>query len=162
VSAQVSANDLKPAPFAAMVAKAFRRSHVERARRSSLSQAQSATDKYELSALCGKQAAERFSKESIQATTLLGPTVTMDYENHYSLRLDRCFYLEITKEHRPDEGPPFRMMTLRDLNESRVIARYHKANRDRKAYCWLEEVIDNRRCESEEEFRALIKPLMED
>jgi len=42
-------------------------------------QAQSLTEKYELSERCGKQAEERYAKE-VESRVL----VTVDYENHYN------------------------------------------------------------------------------
>ena len=110
-------------------------------------QAQSLTEKYELSERCGKQAEERYAKE-VESRVL----VTVDYENHYNSRLNKCFYLSI------NDGPgSARMLTLSDLNERKAIAIYNHRG-DEVEHC----SVQQKECTSEEEWRALIKPLMED
>jgi hypothetical protein len=113
-------------------------------------QAQSPPDKYELSERCGKRAAEVFTKGK-QETGLT--TAADDYENHYSSRLNKCFYL---KAHQTAETKSLRLF---DLNDHKEIGSYvGRMDIPRPVKCALQE----KRCESEEEFRALIKPFMED
>ncbi len=50
------------------------------------------------------------------------------------------------------------MMRLFDLNESRQIAYYSRIEGDAFVVC----LAQNKRCYSEEEWQALIKPFMED
>jgi len=110
-------------------------------------QAQSLTEKYELSERCGKQAEERYAKE-VESRVL----VTVDYENHYNSRLNKCFYLSI------NDGPGLaRMLTLSDLNERKAVAIYNHRGDDVE-HC----SVQQQQCKTEEEWRALIKPFMED
>jgi hypothetical protein len=122
-------------------------------------QAQSLKEKYELSERCGKQAAERFEKE--WGTGFFdhtdGRQTTSDYEHHYNSRLHKCIYLEIRDTSKGGK-PPLRMLNLLDLHEKRTIGRYSKMEGDAFLVCSVEE----KRCKSEEEWRALIKPFMED
>jgi len=113
-------------------------------------QAQSAKEKYELIERCAKQAAETFRKEWERPSSPLA-----SYENHYNFRLNKCFNIEITNTYEPEQGPS-RSMDLRDLYENRKIARYDKL-RD-VVYCSVQE----KQCTSEAEWRALVKPFMED
>ena len=121
--------------------------------------AQSLKEKSELSERCGKQAAEHFEKE--WGTGVFSHTdgrqTTSNYEHHYNSRLHKCLYLEVRDTHKSDR-PPLRMLNLLDLHEKRTIAKYSKLEGDRFAVCW----VQDKRCHSEEEFRTLIKPFMED
>ena len=117
-------------------------------------QAQTPQEKYEyeLSALCGKQAAATFAKE------WSGSSFNVTYENHYNSRLNNCFYLVIHNERGNDR---LRSRTLFDLNENREISNYSKLGGDASVVCWMRGEQGNQ-CKSEEEWRALIKPFMED
>jgi hypothetical protein len=50
------------------------------------------------------------------------------------------------------------MLNLVDLRENKVIGSYDKLEGDPLVVC----LVENKRCSSEEEWRALIKPFMED
>src|SRR5262249_32064765 len=119
-------------------------------------QAQSLTEKYELSERCGKQAAEVFVKEGKGNFMNSAGQAFDNYENHYNSRLNICFYLETSNVLQREE-PPQTTMVLRDLNENRKLAGFLKYG-DRVGNCW---VLD-KYCTTEEEWRALIKPFMED
>jgi hypothetical protein len=114
-------------------------------------QAQSLVDKYELSERCGKRAAEIFKKGQEETT---GLTIAADnYENHYNSHLNKCFYLEI------HETSETKSLTLFDLNDHKEIGSYVGGiDIQRPVKCALQD----KRCESEHEWRALIKPFMED
>jgi hypothetical protein len=114
-------------------------------------QAQSLKEKYELSERCAKQAAETFAKDWEGQS----PSQRANYENRYNSRLNKCFYMEVTYHERGKE--PLRAMRLYDLNENREIAGYHEWG-NALVYCWVQE----KKCRNEEEWRALIKPFMED
>jgi hypothetical protein len=122
-------------------------------------QAQTANEKSELSERCGKQSAERFKKD--WGTGVFshadGRQTTSNYEHHYNSRLHKCLYLEARDTQKKDR-PALRMLNLLDLHGKRTIAKYSKLEGDRFAVCW----VQDKRCESEAEFRALIKPFMED
>src|SRR6516165_2813812 len=122
-------------------------------------QAQTANEKSELSEKCGKQAAQRFEKD--WGTGVFSHTdgrqTTSNYEHHYNSRSHKCIYLEVRDTQKSDR-PPLRMLSLLDLHEKRTIAKYSKLEGDRFAVCW----VQDKRCKTEEEWRALIKPFMED
>jgi len=122
-------------------------------------QAQSLTEKYELSERCAKQAAERFEKQ--WGTGVFSHTdgrqTTTNYEHHYNSRLHKCIYLEIRDTSQGGKAP-LRILNLLDLHENRAIGRYSKIEGDKFAVC----LVQDRRCASEEEWRDLIKPFMED
>ena len=79
-------------------------------------QAQTAKEKYELSAQCRKQAAETFRKDGKGQF----PSKRANYENHYNSRLNKCFYIEITNTYERKIGLS-RVMRLYDLHENREI-----------------------------------------
>jgi hypothetical protein len=115
-------------------------------------QAQSHIDKYELSERCGKRAEEVFTKGKEETTGLILPAD--NYENHYHSRLNKCFYLEI---HETGETKSLRLF---DLNDHKEIGSYvgELGVQGPVRRCVLQE----KQCKSEEEWRALIKPFMED
>ena len=110
-------------------------------------QAQSLQEKYEPSVQCGKQAAERFARDWSERHRA-------NFENYYNSRLNKCFYLEISALY---EGAQ-KMLTLIDLHENRVIGSYDKLEGEAFVVCSVQE----KQCKNEEEWRALIKPFMED
>ena len=115
-------------------------------------EAQSLIDKYELSERCGKRAEEVFKKGQEETT---GLTLAADnYENHYNSRLNKCFYLEI---HETGETKSLRLF---DLNDHKEIGSYigKLGIQGPVRRCVLQE----KQCHNEEEWRALIKPFMED
>jgi hypothetical protein len=113
-------------------------------------QAQTIRQKYELSERCGKQVAKVFAKSEH-----LFPA---RYENHYSFRLKTCFYL-VTIDIRGEA--PAKTMTLFNLNENREIASYTRLDGP-QGFCFGQGMPDDAWCGSEEEWRSLIKPFMED
>jgi hypothetical protein len=115
-------------------------------------QAQSLKEKYELSERCGKQAAETFAKDWNQAP----PSPKANYESHYNLRLNKCLYIEITNTYERGKSP-IRALRLYDLHENRELAGYIKWD-PLPVHCYVEQKL----CESEKEWRTLIKPFMED
>src|SRR5262249_33012747 len=102
-------------------------------------QAQTLKEKYELSAQCGKQAAETFRKDGKGF-----PSKRANYENHYNSRLNKCFYIEITTTYERKIGLS-RVMRLYDLYENKEIAGYDKL----VGACYAQE----KQCKSEEEWR---------
>jgi hypothetical protein len=119
-------------------------------------QAQSLKEKFELSERCGKQAAERFAKFQSEHGLSSQP---FNYENHYNSPLNKCFYLETFFLLGSEPSSVTIVKTLVDLHENREIGRYHKPREnDRQRRCSVQE----KQCTSEEEWRSLIKPFMED
>jgi len=123
-------------------------------------QAQTAKEKSELSEQCGKQAKELFEKErGTGVSNLADGWQINNYENHYNFRLNKCFYLETSNIwHRDKPAPSDKLMKLLDLHENRQIAIYSKIERNAFVAC----LVQDKQCKSEEEWRALIKPFMED
>jgi hypothetical protein len=111
-------------------------------------QAQSLIDKYELSERCGKRAAEVFTKGKEETTGLI--LAADNYENHYNSHLNKCFYLEI---HQTGETKSLRLF---DLNDHKEIGIYVGGLGVQRC------ALQDKQCTSEAEWRALIKPFMED
>ena len=98
---------------------------------------------------------EEFAKFLIEHGRFQQPS---SYENHYNSRLNRCFYLEAFLLH-GNEPSLTRMMRLIDLHDNREIGRYSKSlTNDFDMACQVQE----KQCKTEAEWRALIKPFMED
>ena len=122
-------------------------------------QAQSPTEKFERSERCGKLAAAAFA-ERLQGVQPGVPTErgnVATYENHYNSRLNKCFYLEtlvvLDKEGRRNS------MTIFDINENKEYGAYMSGTKlSKPLHCY----VQTKYCQSEEEWRALIKPFMED
>src|SRR5436309_513998 len=109
--------------------------------------------------LCEKRAAELFQKKwgSGTLTSADGRTITSKYQSHYSSRLNKCLYLEIRDTSQTGKAP-LRMMDLVDLQENKTIGSYSKMAGDTFLVC----LVQDKRCYSEDAWRALIKPFMED
>src|ERR1700730_17029246 len=118
--------------------------------------AQPNKEHYELQ--CGKWAAEVFAKEcDSRASNTASGQIIGNYENHYNSRLNKCIYLEISNTYSRGKAP-FRAMMLFDLNENGEIATYSKIEGDAFVYC----LVQGKVCRTEDEWRTLIKPFMED
>ncbi len=77
---------------------------------------------YELQERCGRQAAEVFKRKySPPVAKIEHGQMMFHYENHYSARLNKCFFLEITNTYERIEGKPTisKMMRLFDLDENK-------------------------------------------
>jgi len=116
-------------------------------------QAQTAKEQHELSALCGKQAAERFEKSWGKQEDELN-----HYESHYNSRLNKCFYVEWTNSLK--DAFPFFSSILYDLNENKEYGSYAMWMKfpEKPLHCR----VQMKSCESQDEWAELIKPFMED
>ena len=110
-------------------------------------QAQSLNKKSDLSVQCRKEAAERFARDWSEHGKA-------NFANHYNFRLNKCFYLEDSTFYEGAE----KTSNLIDLHENRVIGSYDKLEGDAFVVC----SVQGQRCASEAEWRALIKPLMDE
>jgi hypothetical protein len=115
---------------------------------------------YELQERCGKQAAETFKKEWDASGAQ--SDITGNYENHYSARLNKCFYLEIgtsyqkqKDQNQKDEVRMLKSMRLFDLHENKEYGQYYEG------YILICEV-QGTKCNSEAEWRQLAKPYLEE
>src|SRR5262245_35628295 len=112
---------------------------------------------YELREQCGRQAAETFKKQwGSNVVDIKNGQMHANFENHYSARLNKCFYLEIHTTYERDKKPrkALRLFDLHDNNEYAHAAFIEGA----VIYC----SVRDRFCRSEAEWRELIKPFMED
>ena len=110
---------------------------------------------YELQKRCGKEASNKFKKEMGRNITRIGQgKVIANYENHYNERLSRCFYLlEITTTE--TGGTSLRLF---DLHENRDLGIFLGFDGSAPTEC---QVGDNL-CHTEQEWRSLVKPFMEE
>jgi hypothetical protein len=74
-----------------------------------------------------------------------------NFENHYNSRLNKCFYLEMSTTYERGKEP-FKLLRLFDLNDNKEYATFFDGA------C----VVHDQFCQSEAEWRLLIKPFMED
>jgi hypothetical protein len=112
--------------------------------------AQSRKEVYELQERCGRRAEQIFEKD-FPANDRKGLET---FENHYNVRLNKCFILEDNTVFTADAGKSYKskLLTLIDVNDNKIFASFSPLNCD----------IGSTKCRSEEEFRALIRPLMEE
>ena len=84
------------------------------------------------------------------------------YENHYNARLNKCMYL-LTVVFSSRGRIRLKIMTLTDIDENRVIAIFSFGQTGLQS-CWLQEKasLPQSNCQTEEEWRQLIKPFMEE
>jgi hypothetical protein len=114
---------------------------------------------YELQERCGKQAAQTFQKEwGGNAVSAKDAQVVANYENHYSPRFNKCFYLEISTTY-PRAA----------LNKTNIkTLRIHDLNENKKYGTFIEGTplhvceVQDRPCGSEAEWRALVRSFMEE
>jgi len=120
-----------------------------------LVQAQNSSDRYTLQERCGKQAATTFKSDwgGNISNTDKGQVIA-NYENHYSERLNKCFYLEISETFEKGKSESFKLFRLYDINEDKEYATYMSGA---PLHC----VVDEEICHSEQEFKQLIKQFME-
>lgn len=121
-----------------------------------------ATERYALQERCGKQASGVFQKEWPEAVVNIkdGGQIVANFENHYNARLNKCFYLEITTTVNRD-ATSIKNLRLFDLLENREYGTYsHTDNRITHTFALC--TVQGTRCETEEEWRRLAKPYLED
>jgi len=119
-------------------------------------QAQSPKEK-ELIERCGKQAEEAFEKRLKSEVSQEGHQITWGRENHYNSRLKKCLFLEARED--VERGVRERkQLKLIDLQDNREIGVYVFIYRQSTTAC----SVQGKECTNEEEWRALIKPFMED
>jgi len=113
---------------------------------------------YELQERCGKRAAEIFAREYGSGVGKYG--LLFNYENHYSARLNKCFFLEISLSYDKGKLTRSKNMRLFDLNENKEYGIYLDGICDGcgPMTCF----VQDQACRSETEWRQLLKPFMED
>lgn len=119
--------------------------------------AQPNKDAYELQTRCGKQAADVFRREYIPVQKTAEGQRVFGYENHFSQGLNKCFFLEIATT--VENGKWSKLMRLFDLNENKEYGSYFDSDKTPGFVdCYVRDV----RCSSEQEWRMLAKPYLED
>ena len=119
-----------------------------------IGQAQPNKGLYDFQERCGTRAQEFFDREHrsrIKETK--DGTAFMNFENHYSSRLNKCFFLEIAEIY-PTRS---KMLRLFDVNDNEGYGIYTEGG-NLPFVC----VVRDRMCRSEAEWLELIKPFMED
>jgi hypothetical protein len=121
----------------------------------------SAQPNKELQERCGKRAAEVFAREySPPVLDTDNEQTLFNYENHHSARLNKCFFLEIAMSYEREEGKPgSKIMRLFDLNDSKEYGTFASGPTESTP---LACVVRGKGCQSESEWRQLVKPFMED
>lgn len=111
---------------------------------------QSRKEIYELQERCGKSAAAMFEKD-FPKEDRKGLEL---FENNYNVRLNRCFLLEENTMTTRDQGKTYqsKLLTLIDVHGNKIYGSFSPINCD----------VQELKCRNEQEFRALIKPYMED
>lgn len=111
---------------------------------------QSKKEIYELQERCGKRAAEMFDRDNPKEDR----KGLEDFENHYSVRLNKCFILEMNTSYSRVEGKTEKIIILNliDVNDNKSYGSFSPLN------CEIQAKV----CHSEQEFRALIRPFLED
>lgn len=111
---------------------------------------------YDLQARCGEQAVRAFKQDYTSVTrTKEGATQLSKYENHFSAQFNRCFFLEIVSFY--GKSGTSTSMRLFDLNENKQYGSYFKLGSD-----VMDCQVRDKQCSSEEEWRKLAKPYLED
>jgi len=124
------------------------------------SHAQPNKEQYELQERCGRRAAEFFDRVKKELQSMEGPLrwFHSTYQNHYNSRLNKCFILEdtiITADNDPSLDHSF---SITDINENKKYGVYWGRNH----VCWVSGKTKDCWPHTEEEWRELIKPFMED
>ena len=78
------------------------------------------------------------------------------FENHYNARLNKCIYLLDVRTIR-DDKKKLHSLTLNDLLDNKSIAGYLSLD-DEVIFCSMRDT----HCRTADEWRALIKPFMEE
>ena len=115
---------------------------------------------YELQERCGKRAEELFRREYSPPVAKSNGQMMFNYENHYSARLNKCFFLEIAMSYDKGKSTRSKNMRLFDLNENKEYGIYLDGICDGcgPMTCYVQDKV----CRSESEWRQFLKPFMED
>jgi hypothetical protein len=109
---------------------------------------------YQLQERCGTQAAKVFAEEYQSIVSTESGQTRFNYESHYNSRLNKYFFLEIS--HTYERGKTSYMLRLFDLNENKEYGSFSSI------LPMLSCEVQDQRCRSENEWRELMRPYMED
>ena len=117
---------------------------------------------YELRERCGKRTEEiwkkKFGIDDISNTK--NGQIISKYETHYNATLDKCFYL--TRSDTIGKKKVTKVERLFAVDENKEYGMFTSGNEDTFQICVMFIRKPAQRCSSEDEWRALIKPYMED
>lgn len=120
------------------------------------------SEEYALSEQCGRRVEDFWNREFIKSKL----ADFQFYENHYSRKLNKCFYVEITKMYVGSPYPHWiSSYTLFDVNDHKQIAGYSGFSGDSELERNPETItcsVRDIRCSSKKEWDGMIKPYMED
>jgi hypothetical protein len=114
---------------------------------------------YELQERCGKRAEEIFRREYSPVSNSKHGRL-FSYENHYSLRLNKCFFVEISVAYEKGQSTGRKLMRLFDLNDNKEYGQYFMNDLYLAGPFPCD--VQGKVCRSESEWRELVKPFMED
>ena len=124
----------------------------------SLANAQPNKEAYDLQDRCGRRAAEVFAK-NYENFELGGRTHSYSYRNHYSPRLNKCFFVVQHLDYAHGKiNEAVRVLELFDVNENNNYGTFIGTRGTPPTMC---EVRD-RECKSESEWYELVRPYMDD
>jgi hypothetical protein len=122
--------------------------------------AQPRKELYELRERCGRLAAEVFAREySPPVLDTKDEQTLFNYENHHSARLNKCLFVEIAVSYDKGTSTSSKIMRLFDLNENKEHGTFVSGPTESTP---LACVVRGKGCQSESEWRQLLKPFMED
>jgi len=116
---------------------------------------------FELQERCGQLAREKHQRDNGGRSNFHvdGGTGSIDFQNRYNARLNRCFYLETITILKPvgDSDGSSWSATLIDINENSTFGQFRWSDGMKvMILCY----VGQSRCKSEAEWYKLIKPLM--
>jgi hypothetical protein len=129
----------------------------------SIGQAQPNKDLYDLQERCGRRAEEVFERTYKPLIEIKAEQqVLYNFENHYNPRLNKCFFLLTWTNWQVQQGKPpqqgVKTMLLIDLNDNRQYGDFVEHGFQGAVFTCE---ARGKQCRSEQEWRELIKPFME-
>jgi hypothetical protein len=116
---------------------------------------------YELQERCGKQASAAFDKgwQDGSTTNTENGQMIGSYRNHYSPKLNKCFYLEtaLSLEYKKTPKSITTLIQLYDINENKQYAEFYKLD-NKVVRCQ----VVGQLCASDKEWEELLKPYMDE
>ena len=116
---------------------------------------------YELRERCGERAAQVFKTEYREVQNTDEGQMLINYRNHYSATLNKCFFLELTSITATRASPQHnaKMFRLFDINENKEYGSFYKRS---DAGLPQDCNVLGKICRTEEEWNALIAPFMDE
>jgi len=101
-----------------------------------------------------KSGAEKAPRRCLKPTFKADRKGLEIFENNYNVRLNKCFLLEENTMIAREQGKTIssKLLHIIDVNANKVVGSFSPLNCD----------VQDKQCRNEQEFRALIKPFMEE